>query len=122
MLGDVVILQPQGDLDLKLAEELRRAGENLLGRGGRHSLVLDMRRVDFIDSSGLSAILGRYRRVLELQGRMAVSGATPRVASLLELAGVTGLIPLHASLADALAAVKERVEGGRGTSREHTPT
>jgi stage II sporulation protein AA (anti-sigma F factor antagonist) len=75
-----------------------------------------MRRVDFIDSSGLSAILGRYRRVLDLQGRMALSGATSRVASLLELAGVTGIIPLYASLADALAAVKERVEGGRGPS------
>lgn len=105
--GEVLVLQVNGELDLKGAQELRTHAEKLLGEGRTRRLVLDLTGVGFIDSSGLSAILGRYRHLHELGGRMAVCGASARVTALLEMAGVSRFIPLCASLAEALACVKE---------------
>ncbi|MDQ7792949.1 MAG: anti-sigma factor antagonist [bacterium] len=108
VMGNTLLLRLRGDLDIRGAQELRLAAENLLRGGTGRSVILDLTGVEFVDSSGLGAILGRYRQVLDSAGRMAVYGASPRVASLLEVAGITGIIPLHESLDRALAYVKER--------------
>ncbi len=55
-----VILRLNGELDLDSADEFRRRAEDALERHGSRRLIVNMRKVSFIDSSGLGAILGRY--------------------------------------------------------------
>lgn len=49
-----------GDLDLEHAPALRRTLRELLGRGSR-TVVVDLRRVSFLDSSGLAALIDAHR-------------------------------------------------------------
>ncbi len=98
-----VILRLEGELDLGTAETFRRAAEEALERHGSYRLVLNLAGVSFIDSSGLGAILGRYRRIAQRQGRMALVAPPENVRAMLELSGVFKVIPIYDSEQKALA-------------------
>lgn len=57
-------------------------------------VVLTLDGIDFMDSSGLGLILGRYTRVRDLQGEMRLENPTPQIEKILRLAGVDKLIPV----------------------------
>ena len=70
---------------------------------GRTSIVVDLSRVDFLDSTGLSVLVKALKRVRESEGSLDVVVTVDRVAKVFRLTGLDQLIPLHASVADALA-------------------
>jgi stage II sporulation protein AA (anti-sigma F factor antagonist) len=61
--GNRILVAVNGDLDLTTAPPLREALDGLLDRYPDKSLAMDLTDVDFVDSSGLGVILGRYRRM-----------------------------------------------------------
>lgn len=81
-----------GELDHHAADDVRRALDQALVRNRSDKLVLDMSRLTFMDSSGIGVVLGRYRKVKESGGRMAVRGLSDRMDRILRLAGVYTVI------------------------------
>lgn len=101
-----LIVRVKGELDLLTAETFRNLVERELNKGKAQNLILDMEQVSFIDSSGLGVILGRYRRIREEGGSMAIAGVKPHVKRILELAGIMGIIKVYDETEQALADVK----------------
>jgi anti-sigma B factor antagonist len=64
---DEVVVEPIGDLDLQSAEVLEREVARLRG-DGHDDVVVDLRRVEFIDSTGLRVLIGLHR-CAEREGR-----------------------------------------------------
>jgi anti-sigma B factor antagonist len=60
-----------GRLDLKSANDLRIQGSDALDAAD-DTLVLDLTEIDFIDSSGLGALIGLHRRALEQKKRLEI--------------------------------------------------
>lgn len=81
-----------GDLDLTTADALRDRLEDLILRYPDKDLILDLKDVAFIDSSGLGVILGRYRRLRAEGRRLALVGVRPSVRAVLDVAGVTTIV------------------------------
>ena len=50
-------------------------------------LCIDLSGVEFMDSSGLGFIMGRYRSMTGLGGKVSVKGAKGRVEAVLQMAG-----------------------------------
>lgn len=90
--GQYVRVAIRGDLDLKTADPLRDALDKLIDRYLDKDLVLDLADVDFIDSSGLGVILGRYRRLAAQNRTLSLQGVKPAVGAVLELAGIDAII------------------------------
>lgn len=105
--GSDLIVRLEGELDLVAAEEFRRRVDQVLEHWEPAALYLDVRGVTFIDSSGLGAILGRYKRITQRQGRMVIVGAQPPVRHILELTGFPKIIPLLESDALPSSPLKE---------------
>src|SRR5690606_16608695 len=62
--GACTVLRLAGELDLSTAHQVRNAfPAELAGRRGRRHLVLDLRRLRFVDSSGLGVLFELYRWV-----------------------------------------------------------
>lgn len=85
--GEAAVVSVVGEIDLATAEELGavlRAPE-----AQAPTVVLDLRAVTFIDSSGLSVIVGEHQRAQAEQRRLvvAVEGA-PMVERLFDLTGL----------------------------------
>jgi anti-anti-sigma factor len=85
--GSAVVVV-SGELDLAVVDELRAA----LARpeAQADTLILDLRGVTFIDSSGLSVIGASHQRMRAAEGRLGVVVTRPSaVQRLFELCGLT---------------------------------
>lgn len=93
-----IYVKIHGELDLKVADDLRQELDETLDKIDKKDLVLDFIGVDFIDSSGLGVILGRYKRLSMLEGKLVILNPNPNVKRILELSGITSLIEVKDSL------------------------
>lgn len=99
---DTLVVKVAGELDLVAAERFRSVVDSDLDRRQVRNLVLNLEGVSFIDSSGLGAIIGRYKRVARQGGAVVIAGAQPQVKRLLEMAGMMRIVTLAASEREAL--------------------
>ncbi|ACX52001.1 anti-sigma-factor antagonist [Ammonifex degensii KC4] len=104
--GDMLLARLSGEIDLKVADALRRELEGALDRYPASFLVFDLSAVSFLDSTGLGVILGRYKRVAEAGGKVAFVGPLPQVKRVLELAGVLRFCPLFSSWEEARVSLR----------------
>ena len=77
-----------GEIDHHSAVFLREELDRLLWHKRPRRLVLNLARIEFMDSAGLGLLMGRYRLVKELGGAMALTAPNPRVLKILRLAGM----------------------------------
>jgi anti-sigma B factor antagonist len=66
-------------------------------------IVLDLSRLDFIESTGLGGIVAGYLRSRRHNGEIRLAAAQPAIRQLLELTRLTQLFRLYESLPAALA-------------------
>jgi anti-sigma B factor antagonist len=97
---DVVIAAVTGDVDISTVAQLRECLFELADGGG--TLIVDLNRVTFIDSSGLGALVGAARRAAAHGGSLHAVCARPPTRRLLWLTGVDRLILLAATVDGAL--------------------
>jgi stage II sporulation protein AA (anti-sigma F factor antagonist) len=65
-------------------------------------LILDLKKVNFIDSSGLGAILGRFKRVSQEGGRLSAINVSPQVKKIFELSGLLKIMNIYSDRKQAL--------------------
>ncbi len=104
-VNDFLVVRVSGELDLLTAETFRNLIEGELFQQKARNLVLNLEQVNFIDSSGLGVILGRYKRIREQGGVVAIVGAQPHVKRVLELSGILRIIGLYDTEEQATAQV-----------------
>ena len=90
-----------GELELATAPAFRRAVSGLLGSGMRRMLV-DLRHTDFLDSTGLGALVWAQFRMRSAGGELAVAGAQAPVRQTISVSGLADLIELVDTSAEAL--------------------
>lgn len=79
-IDGAVVLSVAGELDVAAAPALSEKLNHLI-RTGAGDVVVDLRRVSFVDSTGLAVLLNALRRLTRARRRMAVvigNGAVQR--------------------------------------------
>jgi stage II sporulation protein AA (anti-sigma F factor antagonist) len=100
--GTFALIRAEGEIDLANADELGGALRAAAADQGS-AVILDLRGVPFMDSTGLKVILIASR---DLDGPLAViAGAGSAVARLLDLAGVADRVPRFETEEEALDAL-----------------
>ena len=89
---DTVTVRIVGELDHCSAQTIRRELDTLIAEPGVKRLVLDMKEMTFMDSSGIGVILGRYRTLREKGGSVAVKNLNPQVEKVFTLSGMRQVI------------------------------
>lgn len=103
----VVVVRLSGELDHHVVEQIRDTIDEQLEINRYRGLVMALAGVDFMDSSGLGLILGRYRNMKQHGGAMALCEVKPTLHKLMELSGVLKIIPVFGSEPEAISGVKE---------------
>jgi anti-sigma B factor antagonist len=90
----VIWLALSGELDVFTAPLLRRSFDEAMPADGE-TLVLDLRGLSFLDSSGLAVLLGIHERLSQSQAdlRIIITGSVA-VESLFETIGAADYLPL----------------------------
>lgn len=81
-----------GEIDHHNAKELRAQIDREVERALPTLLRLDFGGVEFMDSSGIGLILGRYRLIQDLQGRLELCSLPDHIARVVRLAGIDHLL------------------------------
>lgn len=92
---NILVVQLYGELDHHAAEKVRTSIEEELDRGECTHLVLNLADLEFMDSSGLGVILGRYKRVSQMGGKMILCSIKPSVYRLMEMSGLFKILPTY---------------------------
>lgn len=87
-----LIVRLQDELDHRAAEKMRGELDDLLRDGSIHQLVLDLKRLSFMDSSGIGFIIGRYKLMAGRGGSVAVKNADRRMDRIFQMAGLYELV------------------------------
>lgn len=95
--GTVVVT---GDLDVRSAETLERA--LLEVESGEGPVIIDVREVDFMDSSGLRALVAASLRAGRRGTHVALRNARPELTRLLEITGLREQFRVPPSLHSAV--------------------
>ena len=100
--GDCAVLRVGGEVDAYTAPRLRERVVQLLADGVRH-VVADLREVDFLDSTGLGALVGSLKRLREQDGSLRLVTGQERVMQVFRLTGLVRVFALHNSVPEAIA-------------------
>ena len=87
-----VVLAVQGELDLASSAALEEELDRVRERG--ELVILDLRELDFMDSTGLSVLVKAHQRAEETGGRFGLVRGRPQVQRLLTLTGVASRIEM----------------------------
>ena len=101
-VGDAVIVEVLGEIDMSTAPELTTAIDSL--KGGALRVVVDLSAVGFLDSSALNALVHGQRDLA--QGRVVfrvVSPADSVVRRVFDITNLTEQLGVVESLAEALS-------------------
>ena len=100
--GRTILIVGEERLDASNSGELREIMLNLLEAGGQQ-LVIDLSQVNFIDSSGLGALLSGFKSANLRSGSLVLAGLQSRVQSMFELTRLQRVFEIFSSVEDALA-------------------
>jgi len=101
--GDCAVLRVAGEIDLYTAPELRQRVIRLIDDGALH-IIADLRGVDFLDSTGLGALVGSLKRLRTREGSLKLVTSGGRILQVFRLTGLTRVFALHSSVPDAITA------------------
>ena len=102
----VWVVTPVGRIDARLSPILEETLQQLIS-GGSRWLVVDFSRVNFVASSGLKALIAARRKIRVTGGDVALVGLNPQVREVLEMTGIDRLFGLYATVAEAVAGIRE---------------
>ncbi|MGQ0521548.1 MAG: STAS domain-containing protein [Actinomycetota bacterium] len=96
------VLEVFGEVDLATAPMLREALTTMVA-DGELDIVVDLSATEFLDSTGLGALVTGLKRVRAKGGNMKVVCTSPRVCRVFEITSIDKVMPLLGSVDEACA-------------------
>ncbi len=91
--GDVAILDLAGRLDLSSASDLKDASKTYIGKPNC-KLIFNMEKVDFINSSGLGALVSILKDVRTSKGKMKLTNLAPYVKEIFDITQLSNIFDI----------------------------
>lgn len=95
ILKNRLIVYLKDDIDHHTAEQLKESIDSLISTSDITMLLIDFGSVNFIDSSGIGLILGRYKKMLSIDGKIQIINTNRRVKRILHMASIETLMPVN---------------------------
>lgn len=83
-----------GDIDHHSARKLRSELDSFVMTMQPDILMIDLTGISFMDSSGIGLIIGRYKLLKELGGRLEVKSPQPYIRRVLRLSGIERIVKI----------------------------
>jgi len=98
----VLIVNFNGELDHHSAEETRKEIDKIYSDRRLLHIVLDLKKLNFMDSSGIGLIMGRYKNVSDNGGKLFLVNVSSRVEKIFRMSGILKIVQMYDSLEDVL--------------------
>jgi anti-anti-sigma factor len=100
------IIRPDGRMDVESAPAVKMALANA-ARDGLRAVVVDLSLVEFMDSSGLSALVSGMKALRKEGGALTICNANAQIRTALRLTMLDRVFPVYENLDKALQALNQ---------------
>ena len=92
---DVLVLTLHGEIDHHNAVRMRTEMDGLIYEKQPKKTVLDLSEIEFMDSSGLGLIMGRYALMISMGGELTLRNPNERIVKIFRLAGLQRMVKIE---------------------------
>ena len=120
--GASAVVSVQGELDVTSSQRFDDFLSEAAAESGQ--VILDMSKVDFMDTTALAVIVAHWRRQVDEGGAFLLAGARYRYTKALWITGLADRLPMYDTVDEALAALPGTGSGaanGPGASEPAEP-
>ena len=69
------------------------------------NIIFDFENINFMDSSGIGVIIGRYKKISSEKGKVSVININSRVKKVFDLSGMNKIINVYSTYEEALSSL-----------------
>ena len=102
--SDVMVIAPEGRVDAVSGPQFRELLKQQPEQG-RPFLIIDLEKVPFMDSSGLSALVSALKAARKHNDTVVLVRPTPHVRMTLQMSMLDRIFAIHDTIEDALEAL-----------------
>ena len=99
---DIVICQINGDVDINSSPDIRRAFDELAGLKQK-KIIINLKEVSYIDSSGLATLVEMLKKAKSYGGRLKLSNLADRVKGLFEITKLEKIFEIYDTQEEAMS-------------------
>jgi len=93
---ELPIIGLEGEVDVYTAPQLKQQMIVLLEQGAR-AIVVDLTKVDYLDSTALGVLIGGLKRLREIDGNLMLICPSARIRRVFEITGLDKIFDIHNS-------------------------
>lgn len=96
-IQDVAVIRASGPLNMATASRFRELVIRIVGQDGRTRIVVDLAGTDFLDSTGLGALISGLKIARLAGGDLRIACPGTQVMTVLQLTGLDQILPAYAA-------------------------
>ena len=102
---DIIVIKPQGEIDLHSSPQLRAILQDNI-KDATLGVLIDLGRVNYMDSSGLATLAEAFQVIKKEGKKMAICALTDTVKNILSITRLDEIFPVFGSQEEALKELK----------------
>lgn len=103
-LPEVPRVKVDGDVDLYTVTLLKETVQSLMDKG-HNDIIIDLENVIYMDSTGLGALVGIYRRLREKKGKIRLICPNPQIGRIFHSTGLSQLFYFYENESEFIKAI-----------------
>lgn len=107
-IGKLLVVNISGDVDHSNALAIRKVIDEEINSKEIQDLLFDFSELEFMDSSGIGMILGRYKIISSLNGRVYIAQPNESVSKIINISGLHKIIPVYENYKTAVEKICSR--------------
>ena len=92
---NTLIAKVSGELDHHIAGKIRDEADARIIKDNIKKLIFDFSDLNFMDSSGIGLVIGRYKLVRNCGGKVNIVSCNPCVNKILHMSGIMRIIDVY---------------------------
>lgn len=101
--NNILIVELKGDVDHNSSYDIKLKIDEEIKKNPITTLILDMNKLEFMDSSGIGLILGRYKLLKSLGGTVVIVNPSPHILKIINMSGLHKIIYVYNSMEEAIS-------------------
>lgn len=100
---DVLVIGLPSEVDHHSSQGMKETAQTHIKNGHVRYVIFDFEKTNFMDSSGIGVLLGQYKLMAAVRGRVAVCGVDRRIHRILDMSGIYNIAERFESIEEAIA-------------------
>jgi len=102
LINQCLVIRLMKELDHHSSMMIKDRTDKMIDRGTVKYVIFDFSKAEFMDSSGIGVIMGRYKKMLFTGGKVAVTNVSAGIDRILKLSGLYKIIERYSSNREAI--------------------